>query len=98
MSLPTTLSLQQSLPALPIDIWTEIGKYLNLEESFNLYREHFTEYDFGINDYFPLIRIQNRRLKKEYSVFQLRTWSLLTPHDLNWIRFFSVNASVTPKF
>ena len=47
-----------TLPPLPIDIWTEIGKYLNLEDSFNLYRAHLTTYDFKINDYFPLNRIR----------------------------------------
>ena len=44
--------------SLPKDIWTEIGQYLNLEDSFNLYRAHLTTYDFKINDYFPLMRIK----------------------------------------
>ena len=46
------------LPTFPIDIWAEIEKYLELEDAFNLYRARFTTYDFKINEYLPLLRIQ----------------------------------------
>ena len=53
--------MELSLPQLPIDIWAEIGIYLNLEDAFNLYRANFTTYDFRINEYLPLLRMQEWR-------------------------------------
>ena len=52
------IHFKMELPRLPKDIWVEIGKWLELDDAFNLYRAGFTTYDFRINEYLPLLRMQ----------------------------------------